>query len=668
MNKIKGIKQANWFLLVLAAISIIKIFIVKGLVIYPIPTAACDDGLLEHWAMEIAAGNWTGAFNCYTFIKEVGFAFYLAVLYRLHLPYILTTNVLYMVGCLVLLYAISHIVKKKWVLCVIYVVMLFNPIMTALQTGQRVYRNSFAVALTIWVFGCLLNLYFEITEKSWKRNCIWAILAAGSLGVLWETKSDTIWLLPFTVVVLLVAAVVVMKKRREIKVVPRLIVLILPMVGIVFVSKAVDLANIHTYGYKNVEYYGAAMSALTSVDSEERTESISLSLDTFQRLCELSPTLATAKEEVEEQMELYNAYDTNPSDGNVEDGWIGWALIGAFDEAGYYEDCQTANEFYKKVYEELEAAYAAGEIKRVESSTLGAYHMDTAEKRKELMRTVGQIWNYVASHYDLKSELYIASGDNIPGSQSFEMITNEKVIYDLFEKDYYCVGWVAYPQYDLDKLQVYIEDFQGNQLKQIKFKESEDVKAAYENVKGTDKCRFVAEWDYDGEAEEPEFYIVAYSEGRQVVRARITSLGLQDTTEEECIGSIDGFLSQADQTAKYSMAEKVVKRCNTVASIYETLGKVLVWAGIIAYVIATILFVWEWKNKHYENVNAWLVITGILLSLLVLYFGVAVTHLENCPAISYMYLSAAYPLLDLAALLAITKCVEKLWAIWKKRA
>jgi len=52
------------------------------------------------------------------------------------------------------------------------------------------------------------------------------------------------------------------------------------------------------------------------------------------------------------------------------------------------------------------------------------------------------------------------------------------------------------------------------------------------------------------------------------------------------------------------------------------------------------------------------VITGIGLSLLVLFAGVAVTHLESCPAISYMYLSAAYPLFNLAAMLSLEKCFE----------
>lgn len=72
----------------------------------------------------------------------------------------------------------------------------------------------------------------------------------------------------------------------------------------------------------------------------------------------------------------------------------------------------------------------------------------------------------------------------------------------------------------------------------------------------------------------------------------------------------------------------------------------------------TVLSVMEWRRKEYGEVNAWLVITGIRLSLLLLFAGIAVTHLQKCPAITSMYLSASYPLFTLAALLSIFKCAE----------
>ncbi len=108
-------EQKKWggrcFLLIIAALSLLKLWLIQGLVIHPLPSAMCDDVLLRDWATSIAGGEWMGPFSCYTFAKEVGFSIYLAITYRLQLPYILTTNLLYMAGALALLYAVSHVMK-----------------------------------------------------------------------------------------------------------------------------------------------------------------------------------------------------------------------------------------------------------------------------------------------------------------------------------------------------------------------------------------------------------------------------------------------------------------------------------------------------------------------------------------------------------------------------
>ncbi len=666
MNARQGIKRINWFLAVIAVLSLIKICMVQGLVIYPIPAAACDDALMTDWALNIAGGKWTGPFNNYIFMKEVGFAIYLAVIHRPHLSYITGTSLLYIAGCMILLYGISHVVQKKWLLCVIYAVTLFHPIMTAVETGQRVYRNSFAVVLLLWLFGSLLNLYFEIREKSFGRNCIWALFAAVSLGCLWETKSDTIWILPFTVVIMAVAAGILVKNRKETRVFPKLILLCMPFLGILFFSKTIDLLNTITYGDTGIPYYGPAMGILTGIESENPIENVSLPRETLHRLYELSPTLASAKEEIEDAMNRYDKADTHPKDGNVEDGWIGWALLRGFDGAGCYKDCKTANEFYKKVYEELNEAVEQGKLRLVEQSFADSYHVADGKERKELLSAIGQCWQYVASHQYLFSNICSLMGDNIAGSQRFEILTRNNAYYGMFDTDYYCVGWVAFPQYDLNQLEVYIEDAEGNQFTQLKFKESRDVKEKYPNAEGAEKCRYIAEWNGNGK-KVSDFFLAAYDKEQQVVKARITQTGLADVSEEECVGSVDGFFLQGDQQAIRREAKKASDRCNLVYNIYHFFGNILAWAGIAAYLVFTVLAVLEWKNRQYDSVNLWLIITGIGLSLLILFAGVAVTHLEKCPAISYMYLSAAYPLFNLAGMLSLTGCAASVTGLWNRR-
>lgn len=658
MEKKQWLKRVGWFWLAIAILSVGKALLVWGLPIYPIPTAACDDALMKNWALQIANGAWTGPFSCYIFTKEVGFAIYLALTYRLHLPYILATNLLYMAGAAILAYAASHVVKQKWALCLIYGVILYHPIMTAVQTGQRVYRNGFAVALTLWAVGSLLNLYFEIGVKPLRYPILWSFLAAGSLGFLWITKSDTIWLMPFTIVVLCISSVLLIRQYRNWKVLGRAALLVIPLIGVSLFPKLVIMKNERAYGLSGVPYYGEALHLLTHIDAEGVTENISLPTQLFRELCQLSPTLASTEERVLRVMEEYDPYDTHPKDGNVENGWIGWALVRGFQRAGYYQSSQTASDFYKKVYEELSAAVEEGKIRLKESPPGAGYHVSTAQERKELLATIGEICSYVVSHDELFSDAYLLGEKEIVGSQSFELVTRNNACYADFNKDYACVGWVLYPQHDLAGMDCYIEDAAGNRLAQIEFEKSWDVRHAYPDIKGARRCRFQVEWSYNGEEAQPEFYLAGYEGGRQVGKVKVSKLGMEGAPEDVCIGSVDGYFAKAEEQRVTARAQKAASRCNLVYGLYHAAGKWMAWAGLLAYAGFTVLAVWEWFGRKFQNVNAWLVVTGIGLSLLVLFAGVAVTHLENCPAIGYMYLSAAYPLLSLISLVSLAKCGE----------
>lgn len=114
-------------------------------------------------------------------------------------------------------------------------------------------------------------------------------------------------------------------------------------------------------------------------------------------------------------------------------------------------------------------------------------------------------------------------------------------------------------------------------------------------------------------------------------------------------------------------AQKAADRCNIVYNIYHFFCPILALAGAAAYAVFTVLSVLEWKKRQYDAVNLWLIITGIGLSLLILFLGVAVTHLEKCPAISYMYLSAAYPMLNLAAMLSLAGCAAVVMRLVQKK-
>ena len=146
-------------------------------------------------------------------------------------------------------------------------------------------------------------------------------------------------------------------------------------------------------------------------------------------------------------MSDHSEYDTNPHDGEVEAGWLGWAFVRGFSEAGVYEDCETANTFYKNIYEELEAAFASGRLERIEIKTAEKYYIDTPEHCRELAgRTLDAI-TYMASYQRTRARAFVRKryeGDY----QDFEQLTRNKAASFRHKHDHYIAGWILFPEYD----------------------------------------------------------------------------------------------------------------------------------------------------------------------------------------------------------------------------
>ncbi len=660
--------KATWaFYLALAGMTLLKLWMLRGLPIYPLPSAICDDGLMAQWAWSMLSGDWLGPFSCFTFAKEPGFAAYLAGTYRLGLPYIYATSLLYAAGCLIVIRAAGHIVRSRVFLAACYAILLFCPVMTAAETGQRAYRNGLGAALSLWVVGGVLNLYFEIGEGSLPQNLAWSLITGMALGILWETKSDAVWLLPFAVTALALAAFLPERRtgRRAWK---RLPLLFLPFCCLFLCVKAVDVMNARAYGASRIAGYEEAMSLLTGgIRFEDATGKVSLSRKDFGTLCEFSPTLASARKQVERQMDLYDPYDTRPGDGNVEDGWLGWALISGFRDAGYYKDCESASRFYTRVGEELSAAAARGSLTLAAGSPLLSLHLGTRGQVKEMLGTISRIWRYVSGHGEMESVAEEPAREDEPESWKFAKLTHGPVYYADEGKCFRLVGWALFPGHSLDGLDVYVEDEAGRPAARVRFRESRDVAAQYPDLEGdgAGKCRIDVKWGYD-EPEDPAFFLAAYEGGTRVARAAIT--GLSPDGGGECVGAADFYLTRANIRKERGEAEAASARCNAAASLYRALGGPLCWAGLLSYAAFTVLSALQWKKRKLRVVESWLAVTGLGLSLLILFAGVASTHLENCPAINYMYLSAAYPIVELASLLSIALCADSCRSLARRNA
>lgn len=669
-EKIITAMKGHKLLLAFLAAALVKQILVINVPICASPGTPCDDELMRDWAFSIAGMDWLGDFDAYTFLKEPGFAIFLGVCYRLHIPYIFAVTLCYSVACMIFSTALRKIFSSGKCVLLIYLFLLFHPISYCSSVLQKVYRNGLGLILTLCVFGGLLHMYFTVCgEKPW-RFLFWSAFSGLSLGYLWITKGDTAWALPFVVVICLVMLGMLLVKRRSLRNLPRYLCLAFPFLGVLLCVKGVSFMHTQRYGIPSLEYYATVMDEVSHIRQEGADEKVPLTRKQLKELYQISPTLAGVQECLEHEMDVHNAYDTNPEDGEVEAGWLGWTLVRAFYDAGMYEDSGTANLFFKNLHEDLEAAFADGRLERTEASVGKKYHIDTPAHFQELAMRAMEAVNYMVS---CKKTYVRASAREVPDSEeciwAFERVTGNTNAHLKAKHDYALAGWVVFPDYDGQKMSVYVEDEAGNRYKELRFRESEDVheflKGAGRELESAKKCRFNTYWDTEDGQEGTAWYLGLY-EGRpekggaRAARVQIGKNGFSGEGGVKVRGELDAYNNQRERERAEQAAILPVQRLNLIRSFYHVGGKGMFWFGVLAYMVLTIVFLRGLHRKEYEYVNPWLIVTGLGLSVVVLAFGIAYVDLTQCPAIKTHYLSSGYPLIISAELISLCKCAELL--------
>ena len=276
------------------------------------------------------------------------------------------------------------------------------------------------IAAIIGVYGTILRGQHVV------RTILWSILASVSLTVFWFTKEDGIWLVPFVVCGLGIAAVVLFTgdnkpsvgygvwsgtgagggdgfsrgrnkpsgstgvfgagsgrgrnkpsagagagfgggraARSKAYVITCCICFVLPAVSLVAASFAIRFTNNRHYGEfavtdRNDTYYSKVMSDLYHIDDGQQPLLIWLSRDGLEKAFEVSPALAETKPYIDG---MYQGSWAVTTDGEMHGDGIYWALREAVEANGLYEKGgAVVNEYYKKVHEELTAAFEDGRL------------------------------------------------------------------------------------------------------------------------------------------------------------------------------------------------------------------------------------------------------------------------------------------------------------------
>ena len=431
--------KKNWFIICILIFTIIRLVLTASIPITGFPSQVYDDDLMVKMAESIRSGNWLGEYDSNTLVKGPFFPFLLALINYIGLSYINVMNIIYIIACAYFIYTIKNLFKSKISLLIIYILLIFNPVSYASWTLQRVYRNGITLAQVLFIIGSMYTLYERRNQKSIKGLIVFPIIAGLALSSLWLTREDGIWILPFVLMVIIITIVSLIVKNRidnikKIRInknlVLKLITAVLPMILLIVSLNIVRLVNKNYYGvsvYNEISdgYFGKVIKIMYSVKTDENIEYVTVTRKKLNMLYEQSETLNSIKNELEKSMNAWDGADRKPGDGQVEDGWFWWALKSAVEEKGMYENAEMANEFYKKIYEEIDTAIKEGNLETQISMPSNLMSPWKSEYFIKLPVEMAKTSWYIANFNEVETVNRI-SEDN---SRLYEALTNDNAIY-----------------------------------------------------------------------------------------------------------------------------------------------------------------------------------------------------------------------------------------------
>ena len=349
--------------LALAAVAV-KLILCSQQLFEAVPLASTiDDGLMMRLATSIREGNWLGEYDYLTLGKHSFFALWLAFLNVLHVNFLVGGQLLYAAACLVLLTAVKPLFCTNAARGLVFLAVLWLPASWA-QFTLRVYRDNIYPALVLLALGGLVGAFCRFAQPA-KKAVPYYVVAGAALAAAWLCHEDNALLLPFVGCAAAVYLVFLFTSKTAGQKRAKLALLLLPL--------ALWAGGIAAWKAMNYRYYGRfivsdfsqgefadAMGALTRVAPDAQQRYIPIPYQTRQMLYEISPTLASVQDEIENG-DMYSRYGYADKPEFIANG-IHWMLREAAANAGVYATPETARAFWQAVADEVNAACDAGEV------------------------------------------------------------------------------------------------------------------------------------------------------------------------------------------------------------------------------------------------------------------------------------------------------------------
>lgn len=327
---------------------------------------AADDRLFASAALYLAAGKWLGPYGRYTLAKNPGYPMLLAFCGVAHIRYQLLLMGLQAVACLAFARALRPRVRSRWVRVVVYLALLYTPLLFTTSYFRRIYRDGMVIPFAILSLSAYTGWYLRRKDPV-QRQLPWVVAACLGLVPLSLIKENFSWVLPFVVVCSLVMVVGWLADAHRIHagargLLVRVALLALPLALVWGASAAVSRTNYEHYGFygTNERFSGSFSSVcsdLSGIDAGEKNEGVWVSRKALESAMEASPTLDSIHDSLDASWgEWAESFDGREVYGDL----AYWALRQGYYDATPNATASSTNAFWSKVDSELQAAMRKG--------------------------------------------------------------------------------------------------------------------------------------------------------------------------------------------------------------------------------------------------------------------------------------------------------------------
>ena len=208
-------------------LSLLRIWLAMRTPLFLQANALYDDWLQVKYALSILQGNWLGDFCSTTYAKTVSYPLLLCLNFIAGIPYSFGLICSYVIACLLAVLALHKFLKSRVFSVLLYLFLLYSPVMFHEENVQKVYRGGYIVVFALLVAASAAALLYECrnpgdgvskrgdagsnpedagsgfadTGSPIRRMAGWSILGVFAYPVFWYLKEDSVWILPFVAVV-----------------------------------------------------------------------------------------------------------------------------------------------------------------------------------------------------------------------------------------------------------------------------------------------------------------------------------------------------------------------------------------------------------------------------------------------------------------------------------